>query len=150
MAEVRFASSASPPRCDPTGCGTAGRRWGPDVEAEAVVAGAHRTGLLADGLTHPSYEVRVPRRAEADRLREDGGRTHPRHTVQRLRSGAEGRVAQAVDRGRELVQGSRLFVEREPRQEVVDALRERQLRIAERCGVCGLCAATWDSLEMER
>jgi hypothetical protein len=39
----------------------------------------------------------------------------------------EGRDEQALEGGRELMQASHLFVEGEPRQKVVDALRESQL-----------------------
>ncbi|MFF8191061.1 hypothetical protein ACF05L_09305 [Streptomyces bobili] len=41
--------------------------------------------------------------------------------------GQRPRDAQALDGGRELMQASHLFVEGEPRQKVVDALRESQL-----------------------
>ncbi len=105
---------------------------GPDVEAHAVVAGAHRPDLLGHRVADPSYEIRVPGRAQAHRLWEDGGRAHPGHAVQGLLAGAEGGDAQALDGGRELVQESDLLVEGQPRQQVVDALRERQARIAER------------------
>jgi hypothetical protein len=60
--------------------------------------------------------------------------------VQGLLAGAEGGEAEPLDGGGELVQEGRLLVEGEPPQQIVDALRERQLRIAERCGgrrVCG-------------
>jgi len=100
---------------------------GPDVQAHPVVAGAHRAGLRGDGLAGPPCEIGVPGRTEADRLGENGGLAHPGDAMQGLLAGVEGRDAQALDGGRELMQASHLFVEGEPRQKVVDALRESQL-----------------------
>jgi hypothetical protein len=70
--------------------------------------------------------------------------------MQGLLAGVEGRDAQALDGGRELMQASHLFVEGEPRQKVVDALRESQLCARNGGGLCAVCADTWDSLEVER
>ncbi len=112
-----------------------GRR--PDVEADALVPRAHRPGLLGDRLADPVHEVLVPGGAEPDGLREHGRRAHPGHAVQCFLTGAEGGDAQTLDRGRELVQEGGLLVEREPRHQVVDALRERQVRITERRRGCG-------------
>ncbi len=112
----------------------------PDVEADAVVVGAHRADLLGHRLADAVHELLVPGRAEADRLREDGRRAHPRHPVQRLLAGTEGGDAETLDGGCELVQERHPFVEGEARQQIVDALRDRQLRIAEwrrRRRLCG-------------
>ncbi|WP_435851189.1 hypothetical protein [Streptomyces tibetensis] len=92
-----------------------------------VVAGAHRADLRGGGLAGPPYEIGVPGRTEADRLGENGGLAHPGDAMQGLLAGVEGRDAQALDGGRELMQVSHLFVEGEPRQKVVDALCESQL-----------------------
>ncbi len=107
-------------------------RRGPDVEADPVVAGAHRPGLPRHRLPDPPHEVRVPGRAESDRLREHRRRTHPGHPVQGLLAGPPGGDAEPFHGGRVLVQEGDLLVRGEPRQQVVDALRERQVRIAER------------------
>ncbi|KMS70887.1 hypothetical protein ACM01_29890 [Streptomyces viridochromogenes] len=72
-------------------------------------------------------QSRVPGRTEADRLGENGGLAHPGDAMQGLLAAVEGRDAQALDGGRELMQASHLFVAGEPRQKVVDALRESQL-----------------------
>lgn len=54
------------------------------------------------------------------------------HAVQRLRSGPEGGDAQALDRRRVMVQQGDPLVEREPLQQVVDALHLREGGIAVR------------------
>jgi hypothetical protein len=116
----------------------------PDVEADALVPGAHRAGLPGHRLADPAHQFLVPGRAQADGLREHRRRAHPGDTVQRLLAGAEGGHAEPLDGRRELVQKSDLLVEGEPRQKVVDAPRERQVRIAERrrwrrvCGHVGI------------
>jgi hypothetical protein len=65
-------------------------------------------------------------------LREDGGLAEPGHAVQCLRAGAEGGDAQALDGRRVLVQQRDPLVGREPLQQVVDALVQRERGIAER------------------
>ncbi len=107
-------------------------RRGPHVEADAVVAGPHRAHLLGHRVADPSYEILVPGRAQAHRLREDRRRAHPRDAVQGLLAGAERGDTEALHSGRVLVQEADLLAGGEPRQQVVDALRERQSRIAER------------------
>lgn len=112
-------------------------RGRPDVEADAVVARAHRAGLGGDRLADPAYEFVVPGRAEADRLGEHRRRAHPGHPVQCLLAGAEGGDAESLHRGPELVQHRDPFLQGEPRQKIVDALRERQLRVAEKRRLSG-------------
>lgn len=107
-------------------------RGRPDVQAHPLVAGAHRPDLPGHRLAHPAHQLRVPRRAEPHRLREHRGGAHPRHPVQGLLAGAERGDAQTLHGRGELVQEGDLLVAGQPRQQVVDALRERQPQIAER------------------
>lgn len=119
-------------------------RGGPDVEADAVVAGAHRAGLGGDGLADTADEVLVPGRADPHGLWEHRRGAHPGHPVQGLLAGAEGGHPETVDGGRELVEERDLLIRGEPLEQIVDALRERQPRIAERrrgrrlCGHVGI------------
>ncbi len=122
----------------------------PDVEADPVVAGAHRPGLLGDRLADPPHQLRVPGRAQAHRLREHRRRAHPGHAVQGLLAGPPGGDAEPLHGGRELVQEGDLLVQGEPRQQIVDALRERQVRIAERRRGRRVNGHEWFPLRMER
>lgn len=112
---------------------------GPDVQADALVEGAHRPDLLGHRLAHPAHQVGVPGRAQSHGLREHRRRAHPCDAVQRLLAGAERIDAEPLDGGGELVQEGDLLVQGQPGQQVVDALRERQLRIAERWRVRRKC-----------
>lgn len=105
---------------------------GPDVEADAVVLGTLGADLVADGLADPAHQFTVPGGAEAHGLREHRGRAHPGHSVQGLLAGPERTEAEPVHRRCELVQHRDPLVEREPLKQVVDALGEGQLRVAER------------------
>jgi hypothetical protein len=96
-----------------------------------VVQPAH---LVAGGRAHPSYEIGVPARGQPDRLGEDGGLAEPGDPVQRLGAGFEGGEAEPVDGRLVLVQQRHLLRQREPAEQVVDPLGERQVRPAERRG----------------
>lgn len=104
---------------------------GPDVEADAVVLGALGADLVADGLADAAHQFTVPGGAEPHGLREHRRRAHPGHAVQGFLTGPEGAEPEPVDRRCELVQHRDPLVEREPLKQIVDALGEGQLRVAE-------------------
>ncbi|MBY8853983.1 hypothetical protein K7G98_39435, partial [Saccharothrix sp. MB29] len=64
-----------------------------------------RWGRNEEGYSEdPAHQVGVPRRAQADRLREHGGLAEPRHAVQRLQARAELGEAQSGHGGLPLVE----------------------------------------------
>ncbi len=104
-----------------------------DTAADAgwavVVEGAQ---FQRDGLGDVVHQLLVPGRAQPHRLREDRGRAEPGDAVQGLGPGPERRDAKARHGRRVLVQHRDPLIEREPFEQVVDALVQRQLGVAER------------------
>lgn len=109
----------------------------PEVEAHAVVPGAHRARLGGDHLADAAHQVVVPGGAEADGLREDGGRAHPGNAVQGFLSGAERGDAKPFDARGELVQERDAFAGGQPGQEVVHAPVQRQFGVTKGQRACG-------------
>ena len=91
--------------------------------------GAH---LVDGGLADARAPGPVPGAPRPDGLRERRWRAEPRHAVQRLGAGAERGEAQPRHGGLVLVQQRDPLVEREPVEQIVDALAHVQLGVVER------------------
>src|SRR5690606_37652668 len=89
------------------------------------------TGLRPHDLTDTAEQLRVPGAAETDGLREDRRLPEPGDAVEGLGAGAEGRQAEAIDLRLPLVHERDLLLEREPGDEVLDALLEWDVRVPE-------------------
>ena len=92
----------------------------------------HRAGLVGDAGRDAQHEVGVPRRREADGLREHRRPSGAGDAVQRLVPPRELRDAQPIDGRGALDHQRHLLVKREPPDEVVDTRVDREIGVAER------------------
>jgi hypothetical protein len=92
----------------------------PHVEAQLRILCVLRAHLGCDGGTDLGEVRRIPRRGEADGLREDGRDADPAQPVQGLGSGVKGAKPQAFDGGLVLVEKGDLLVDAQLREQILD------------------------------
>jgi hypothetical protein len=85
--------------------------------------------LVGDGGGHGTHALDVERRRQRDRLREDGGDSGARDAVQALAPPVVGGDAEAGDGGRLVQHLRRLLGQRQAGEEIVEACRDREIRI---------------------